>query len=316
MNIKTQKTKNFLFLIILLSSLFLFSLSETRAAQPLNEKEIERILNQIIQKIQLIQEKIEAIKKELIVLRLKKEIKAESYFVVNINNNNVLLEKEVEKTYPIASITKLMTAVITLENVDLEQKITLTEEMLEPLGESPALFTGLEITAENLLKAALIQSSNDAALSLTYFLNKDDFLDLMNKKAKEIEMTKTNFVDPHGLNPSNTSTASDIVKLLSYIYKKHPKIFSITKDNSFWLKDKKGKSVKFKNVNIFYQLPEFIGGKTGYTLEAKQTFAGLFSLNGNTFAIVILSSSDRQNDVLKILDWLKGLELKGLEKEY
>ncbi|MDD4201724.1 MAG: hypothetical protein PHU39_03060, partial [Candidatus Pacebacteria bacterium] len=103
----------------------------------------------------------------------------------------------------------------------------------------------------------------------------------------------------------NRSTSKDLVKLLLYIHKNHPEILEIGKDDNFWLPDNTGRMLKFKNVNNFYNIPEFIGGKTGYLPEAKQTLASLFDVKEKPIAIVLLYSENRQTDTLKILNWLK-----------
>jgi D-alanyl-D-alanine carboxypeptidase len=130
----------------------------------------------------------------------------------------------------------------------------------------------------------------------------------MNQKAKELGMINTVFYDVHGLSPLNRSTPLDLVKLLAYIHKNHSEIFEITKNNNFWLPDKKGNLLKFQNVNNFYPLSSFLGGKTGYLPEAKQTMAGVFNIKGNPVAIVVLNSKNRQADVFSILRQLENEE--------
>lgn len=257
-------------------------------------------------KIQLLQQKIKQISQLIVDLKLIKGISAQSYLVTNLSDNSILLEKNKDRQYIPASTIKLMTALITFENIDPNQTITLNKEMLSPLGWSPALYSGLNVSAKNLLKASLIQSTNDAAFSLTFFLQKGEFLDLMNKKAKELNMTNTVFYDVHGLSQKNRTSASDMTKLLFYIYRNQPEILDITRDNNFWLPGPNGKLLKFKNVNEFYELPEFIGGKTGYLKIANQNLASIFNVNGQPTAIVLFSSKNRQSDVLKILYWLKN----------
>lgn len=260
----------------------------------------------LIQQIQVLKQKIQNLQALILNLRLQQEITAASYLAVNLSNNSVILEKNADQRHLIASITKLMSAVVAFENIDIDQTITLTEKMLEPLGYSPSLFLGLNVSAKNLLQASLIQSTNDASESLTYFLGKGELLDLMNQKAKELNMDNTVFFDAHGLNPANSSTATDIAKLLTYIYKNHTEILNITKNNNFWLPDPTGRLLKFKNVNNFYNFPEFIGGKTGYLPEAKQTLASLFNINKEPVAIILLYSINRQSDTLKIINQLKN----------
>ena len=127
----------------------------------------------------------------------------------------------------------------------------------------------------------------------------------MNQKAKKLEMTNTVFYDVSGLNSANRSTAQDLAKLLLYIYKNHPEILSITRDNNFWLPDSTGRLLKFQNVNNFYHFSSFVGGKTGYLPEAKQTLASIFNVNEEPVAIIVLYSANRQADTFTILRKLK-----------
>ena len=257
------------------------------------------------QQIEILRQEVLLLQSLLTNMQTRQPISAASYAAVNLSDNSVLLEKNSPQAYPIASVAKLMTAVIARENIAPSQTITLTEPMLKPLGQSPSLFLGLQVSVENLLKAALIQSANDAAEALAYSMGKETFLDLMNQKARELSMTQTVFYDVHGLNPANRSTASDLAKLVTYIYEKHPEILNITRDNNFWLPDSTGRLLKFQNVNNFYPLSYFLGGKTGYLLEAKQTLAGVFQIQGKPIALVVLSSENRQADVFAILSQLK-----------
>jgi D-alanyl-D-alanine carboxypeptidase len=156
------------------------------------------------------------------------------------------------------------------------------------------------------LQASLIQSTNDAAESLSYFIGREKFLALMNQKAKEIGMVRTFFADVHGLDKQNLSTARDMAKLLTYIRKNNPEILEATKNNNFWLPDAQGKLLRFMNLNNFYGLPEFAGGKSGYSPEARQTFAGIFNIDNKPIAIVLLRSTDFQSDTFKIIERLKN----------
>jgi D-alanyl-D-alanine carboxypeptidase len=255
--------------------------------------------------VQALRQEIYNLKTVIANMKSRTKIAAAAYLAVDLSGGKVLLQKNPGKSYPIASVTKLMTAVVALENIDIAEKITLTKEMLSPYGSSPSFFAGANISAKNLLRASLIQSVNDAAESLSYFLGKEKFLALMNQKAKELGMADTVYFDVTGLNPKNHSTAADMVKLLAYINKSHPEILDITRDDNFWLPDAGGKLVKFLNVANFYYVPAFIGGKTGYLVEARQTFAGVFDVGGKPAAIVILRSDNYQSDVFKIIGQLK-----------
>lgn len=275
-------------------------------AEAANHTEKEKLIQQLTQQIEILKHEVSLLQLLILNMRLSSAISAQSYLALNLSDNAILLEKNPKLPYPMASITKLMTAVIALENVDAEQKITLTEAMLEPLGYSPVFYPGLKISAENLLKASLVQSTNDASEALSFFPGKQNFLSLMNQKAKELQMTNTVFYDAHGLSPKNLSTAQDLAKLLLYIHKNHPEILNITRDNNFWLADPGGRLLKFQNVNNFYPLSDFIGGKTGYLPETRQTLAAIFNVKGKPVAIILLYSSNRQADTFTILRQLKN----------
>ncbi len=291
-------TKSFPFLLIFFLT---FSLVVPKPAAALTQTERSLLLQQI----EILKHEIQVFQSLLFNLQLKQEVNAASYIVVDLSDNSVILTKNAGQAYPIASVTKLMNAVVASEKIGKDQTIQLTEKMLEPLGNSPSIFSGLKINAENLLKASLIQSANDAAEALAYFPGKDKFLDLMNQKAKELGMENTSFSDTHGLSTANRSTASDLAKLVAYIHQEHPEIWQITKTNDFWLPDISGWLFKFQNVNNFYLLNEFIGGKTGYLPQAKQTLASVFRVNEKPMAIILLYSDNRQADVFTLLNQLK-----------
>lgn len=258
------------------------------------------------QKSQVLLQEVKNLKTLALSAKSTKKNSAQAYMAVDLSNNKVLLKKNPDQVHSIASVTKLMNAVVVAENIDGDKKITLTKKMLLPFGSSPTIFAGLNISAKNLLQASLTQSVNDAAESLSFFLGKDKFVGLMNKKAKELGMTKTVFADTNGLNVLSRSTAADLGKLLDYVYKKHPDILKMTKNNDFWLPDAKGQSYKFQNMNDFYSYAGFIGGKTGYLPEAGHSFAALFEINKKPVAIVLLHSTNYQADTFKIINQLKN----------
>ncbi len=268
--------------------------------------------------------KYEEIQKRLKYLRwyvnkfdLKDNLSADSYLISDILYEENLLEKNPTSAYPIASVTKLMSAVVTRENIDETKKITLTPSMLGHNRESPALYLGATVSGESLLRAMLIQSTNDASEALTYFLESGKFIKLMNEKKEDIGMEKSVFFDAHGLGrscntklPENMASASDLFKLLKYIKENHPEILEITTEENFSLPgkcpDREGLCT-FLNLNVAHGIKEFLGGKTGYIPVAKQTFAGLFEFNKKPYAVVLLYSENRVSDLQKICNWLREM---------
>src|SRR3989344_4100900 len=287
-----------IFLILLVFIIFLMSFDTAKAVDNMEIFKLEQqinILNSQIRNLKSLEKSAQD----------KGEVSAEAYIAIDAKTKKVILEKNVVEPHPIASVTKLMNAVVTLENISTKTTIKLQQSMLKPEGQSPSLFLNSRISVGNLLKASLIQSVNDASQALSYAVGIGRFVNLMNKKAKALGMEHTMYRDAHGLSEKNISTAEDLAELAAYIYQKHPQILSMTKNDDFWLPDVKGKLLKFRNLNHFYAMPSFIGGKIGYTLKAKETMVSIFNINEKPIIIVVLHSKDSQTDTLKLLEMVK-----------
>lgn len=222
----------------------------------------------------------------------KLDLKVKAAILVKINETGrqkVLFEKNADQILPIASLTKLMTAVIILEHQ-------------ENYGSSQ----------EDLLNRMLIQSDNKVAQALAEVIGETKFVDLMNEKAKNLGLEKTNFVNPTGLDPEdpenlkyssatqdnfNHSTAKDLVKLTQYILKEQPLIFEISSQGS----------IKNGIFDLFL-IQEIIGGKTGYTDEAGGCILFVFKNEDGNFLINVIlgapSPSARIEEMQKLIDWL------------
>ncbi len=242
--------------------------------------------------------------------KLQKEINAVSFLVIDVDKSTLLMEQKSNHSHPIASITKLMTAVVATENIDPDQKITLSQDMFLVNAwqrPSPAIYPGVTLAVKDLIKATLIQSTNDAAQCLASVVTEAEFIKMMNEKAREIGMRNTFFYDAHGLSSLNRSSAPDIAKLIVYVSKFHPEILEITKDENFQLPGKCPQHdwlCTFKNLNTFHGIASFMGGKTGYTTAAGNTFAGIFEFNESPYVIVLLNTPSRTLDTQKIANWL------------
>ncbi len=309
---KEMKQKIFFSIIVL--SLVFFPFLETKSSSQLSEEEREVLLEQY----HALRERLNYLRWYVQKFDLEREIKAESYLVLNTSDSSFLLEKRSTAARPIASITKLMTAIIASENIDPEQQVTLVSEMFLSNSyqrQSPAIFPGTTLRANDLLKASLIQSTNNAAQSLTHFLTEEEFIKIMNEKTKEIGMESTYFHDAHGLSPLNISSANDLAKLLDYISENHPEILEITKEENFQLPGKCPEYnwiCTFKNLNVFHEIEEFAGGKTGYTNAAGYSFAGKFKPEETSYAVIMLGAPDiqsRKSSIQKIYEWLKSSPL-------
>ena len=243
----------------------------------------------------------------------KPSLSSQGYLIVDIQTGEVILDKNKNKQFPVASITKLMTALVSLEKINQSQIAIVPPEAL--IGENQSirgLSEGEVISTSSLLYPLLLESSNAAAKTLAGHIGTKNFVNHMNGKADAIGLSDTFFADSSGLSSKNISTPEDISKFISYIFKNKKQILDITKKKEF----EEGMK-KWVNGDKFSGLENFLGGKTGYTDNAGKTFAGIFSLpsaetdssNGEAspreVAIIILKSQDRDDDVIKILDYLQ-----------
>lgn len=221
-------------------------------------------------------------------------------YIVTQKDGSVLLSKNIHQQFPLASITKLMTGVITLEKTKLGKIMRVSERAVTAFGDSGDLKAGERVTIENLLFPLFMESSNDAAEVITESLpvknSRSAFIYYMNQKAKALKMTKTKFVDPSGLSAKNVSTVKDIEILLRYVEKKYSILLTITA-----LKEYAQGSYTWVNTSSLSIMNGYVGGKTGFTTPAQQTAAGIFLTKTSRNAVeplhyVLLYSKDRNVD--------------------
>ncbi|MBI2450758.1 MAG: D-alanyl-D-alanine carboxypeptidase [Parcubacteria group bacterium] len=243
---------------------------------------------------------------------------AASYLFHSDGEKIVLFEKNSTLKRPIASISKLMTAFLVFENTNLNDNIRIIPEAIAQDGDQIHLVNGEILTVLDLTKAMLIPSSNDAAYALSNYVGGVVFTKMMNEKAKEIGLVNTYFSNSHGLmsenkdRPSNYSTAQDLSKLVLAIYKKFPQILEITRiqKTEIFSVDKKFQH-HLKNTNdLLGEIPEIIGGKTGFTDEAGETFLTMIKKSknqgdreNNIIVNVILGTSNRTDEMRKLINW-------------
>lgn len=223
-----------------------------------------------------------------------------------LNQSTKIFELNSDNRWPIASITKLLTAVAVLENLDQNKIIVLNEDMVSAEGTAAEFKTGESFKIKDLLKAMLSVSSNDAAEALAQDFGKENFIKLVNQKAKDLNMADTFIYDPSGLSVRNQSTPNDIFKLVNYIYNNHPEILKITRTKKdYIIEQNSGKKRALLNINEFAGQANFIGGKTGFTDEAQGNLVSVFDKNGGILVTIVLGSQDRFGETRKILECAK-----------
>ena len=235
----------------------------------------------------------------------KQNIKAESYFVGDLDTGEIILEKNKDKNFPIASISKLMTAVVSKEIQNQDEITKISKNALATYGQNGDFHLNEKIKIGNLIYPLILESSNDAAEVIAESSGRDIFVKKMNEKAKSLELLNTSFQDPSGLSEKNESTAFDLFKFSQYLKNTIPELLQIST-----LKSYKNINHIWFNNSQFLGLSGYQGGKRGYIDESKQTALSLFTLPlGSTgmrnIGIAILRSPDRYIDMTNIVNYLK-----------
>lgn len=244
-----------------------------------------------------------------------------SFLIKSDGTSKIVFEKEKNKKLPIASLTKLMTALIVLENYDLSKIIEISPEtaLLEDEYGYGNLKIAEEFSVKDLLYLLLIESSNGAAHALAFSIGEKEFVDLMNIKAANLDMENTFFVNPTGLDPenlsdsSNHSTAEDLASQTKYLLENQPLLWEIAANLEYNIYLADGVFYQqLKNTNELLEesadwKTKIIGGKTGWTPQAGGCLLLVYkSPNSNDFLInVILGSEDRFEDMKKLINWAK-----------
>jgi D-alanyl-D-alanine carboxypeptidase len=154
----------------------------------------------------------------------------------------------------------------------------------------------------------LIESSNDAAYCLSGIMGQDDFVALMNLESKTLGLSNTYFVDSSGLNSGSYSTAKDLVVLTKHLLNKYPLIWEIIKFKEYdlYLDNGEFHHRLISTNKLLGEIPEVVGGKTGWTKEAQGTFLVLQKSpkKDNYLINVVLGSFDRLEEMKKIINWI------------
>lgn len=239
------------------------------------------------------------------------EVSAKSAIITDQEASKIFYQKNIAEKLPIASLTKIMTAIAILENKSLNEVVKISKTAVSQQGEAGSLVVDEEITIDSLLKALLIESSNDAAYALEEHLSLSgkNLIDLMNKKAELLELKNTHFSSSSGLKDSdNYSTTLDLARLIAY-----------SLNNEYLWKILKMPTAEITSVNklfnhrlinsnqLFGKIPDILGGKTGYTDEALGCLLIAVAINSDTKIIsVVLGSNDRFGETEKLINWVKS----------
>lgn len=246
------------------------------------------------------------------------DLKSSVALIMDQDTNEVVFAKNSEAVLPIASLTKLMTAMVMVEaRLPLDETLTVTSEDVDTeKNSSSRLAVGVSLTRGELLHLALMSSENRAAHALgrTYPGGLPAFVLAMNAKARSLGMADTRYVDPTGLNSGNQSSARDLAALVKAAYQQ-PLIRELSTSQEHAVRVG-ARQLQFRNTNSLVRNPSWDIGlqKTGYIVEAGRCLVMQAKMAGRKFIMVFLDSTgkySRQADAERVRRWLETATQKG-----
>ena len=227
-------------------------------------------------------------------------ISADKAVVMDLNSGRVLYDLNKDEPQLIASITKIMTCLVTIMYSDLDKTVVVDEDVLKSYGSSVYLEVGEEIKLIDLLYGLMLRSGNDAATQIakTVAGTEEAFVYLMNEYASAIGMKNTHFVNPHGLDSNgvgNTSTAYDMA-LLTKVAMQNETFRTIFRTQEYTATSNL-KTYNWEGKNKLFSMYEYTtGGKTGYTDAARRTLVTTASKDNKNLVVVTLNDGNDFND--------------------
>ncbi len=223
------------------------------------------------------------------------ETSARCAILMDTDTNRILYANNIHEVRSVASISKIMTALLAVESGKLDDTVTIGDEILDAYGSAIYIKQGEEMTLRDLVYGLMLRSGNDAALAIAKYVggNVQTFVEMMNKKASEIGMKNTTFNNPSGLDEDkgNMSTAYDMAILTSYAMH--------NEDYKTIVKTKNHKVTTNKNAYAWTNKNKLLttykyttGGKTGYTEIARRTLVSTASKNGLNLVVVTLNDGN------------------------
>lgn len=239
----------------------------------------------------------------------KVSVSAESAILMDQTSGRILFGKDIHKKMRIASITKVMTAILAIESGKMNETVKISPNAVGTEGSSIYLEKGEKIKLRDLVYGLMLRSGNDAAVAIAEKVggSVDGFVYLMNKKAHELGMLDTKFSNPHGLDGNNFthySTAYDMAILTKYAMKNKEfrkifktKIHRVPQDGKDWARSWKNKN------KLLFRYDFSTGGKTGFTKLARRTLISTASKDGLDLIVVTLNDGDDWQDHMNLFNW-------------
>ncbi len=236
-------------------------------------------------------------------------VSAESFLVADIDTGDVLLEQHADKSRTIASVAKLMTALVANETIMFDRKINISNSVLFHTADMTdnTAETEEQFFVGDLMYPLLMESNNAIADTISRYYGHREFVRWMNVTAQSLGMSSTRYADASGISPENISTADDLFRLAYYIAHKKSFIFKITRTQTKKLVAYNGDVFLLNNFNVFASSTNFVGGKVGNTTVAGDTMVSVFTIPvqgvQRRVAIIVLKSDDYTADTTKLIGW-------------
>lgn len=232
---------------------------------------------------------------------------AKAVLLYDVQADRILFERSKNQKLPIASLTKVLTAVVVRERLVLDDVVTVPASAVRVDGIRQDLSEGEKIKVRDLLTLLLVSSSNDAGAALAENARTRglDLVALMNEKAVSLGMTDSHFLDPQGLNDGAYSTAEDLVKIVVYATR-YPELWDLMSKKEATVTSVDGKIHAVHNTDeLLGVLPNLVGGKTGYTDGALGCLMLVVDIpdKHDTIISIVLGSPDRFDDSKRLVDW-------------
>jgi len=236
------------------------------------------------------------------------ELSAPSAILIEASTGDVVFQRAADKRRAIASATKLMTALLTMENTKLADKVTASDYIAAPIESKLSLRPGERMTVADLMRGLMLESANDAAVTLAEHVagSRMGFVRMMNRRSRQLGLENTHFSNPIGLDaPANYSSARDLARL-AVTLRRYRFVRKVANRTSATL-ETGDRERTIRNRNTLLARDRYVNGlKTGHTLSAGYVLVGTRSRRGVTLVSVVLgtpSLAARDHDALALLEW-------------
>ncbi len=234
------------------------------------------------------------------------EIASKHVCVIDVATGRILEEKNANQKAEPASITKILTALVAIEQGDINKVVTISSQAAGVEGSSIYLKQGEKYTLLDLLYGLMLRSGNDASVAVAIAVsgNVPAFVEKMNEKAKQLGCTDTHFANPNGLPNENHYTSAHDMALITAAALQNETFQKIVSTKNYTMEpDGAGEVKRITNKNkLLWQYQGAVGVKTGYTVSAGKTFVGAAARNGRTIAVVIMGASNIWTESTALLE--------------